>query len=167
MSKITEKMLSDLSDNSDILEYINQLESDIDKDTEIESDLDSIIRNLLSKFDNFKDFRAVRASNISAINELIRTKKEFRDSRLDRKKALLDLVMKKRATDSKNSTLLAIEDGNQMDFKTLLVHLDQMNIHPVITDKELQKAEMLIDTEKEVLSISAPKEDETEEEQEA
>lgn len=155
MTKITDSMLSNITDNDDILEYINSLEEDIEKTTEVEKKLDIIIDNILDKFDNFKDIRSVRASNISAINELIRTKKDIQDSKISGKKSLLDMVMKKRIADAKNITSAEINDNKQyFDFKSLLIHLDSLNIHPIIDSNVLNKAEELIDTQDDYLSLT-------------
>lgn len=159
MKKITEAMLSDIENQKDIQEYINSLEEEIEQTEEVEKKLDVILSNILAKFDDFKDFRSIRASNMSAINELIRTKKDFKDTKLKAKKDLLDVVMKKRNTDAKNKTMLAVDgEETKMDYQTLLIHLDKLNIHPVISQEEIKEAEYLIDSQVEQLAISDGKE---------
>lgn len=150
--KITEKILSDLSDNSELLDYINSLESSIEEYTDEEKKIDTILENILSKFDNFKDIRSLRASNISAITELIKTKHNMRESKIDKKKALLDLVMKKRNNDARNSTTLAINQDTKIDIGSLLIKLDELNIHPIIDKKLLEESGSLIETEIESLN---------------
>ena len=66
------------------------------------------------------------------------------------------MVMKKRDNDSRNKTMLAMSDketDRPLDFKTLLIHLDNMNIHPVLDKEMLIEAESLIDRTGEVLDF--------------
>ena len=158
MKKVTAKMLDHLDDEA-ILEYINSLEDSIEESTDTERKLDTILENILQKFDDFKDFRYLRASNIAAINELLKTKKSMRDDIIANKKAILDIVMKKRASDAKNKTMLKVggqdDDVPRMDFKTLLIHLDKLNIQPEVDQKALEAASSMIDTQGETLAITA------------
>ena len=151
-------MLDHLDDEA-ILEYINSLEDSIEESTDTERKLDTILENILQKFDDFKDFRYLRASNIAAINELLKTKKSMRDDIIANKKAILDIVMKKGASDAKNKTMLKVggqdDDVPRMDFKTLLIHLDKLNIQPEVGQKALEAASSMIDTQGETLAITA------------
>ena len=86
---------------------------------------------------------------------MIRTKKDIQDSKISGKKSLLDMVMKKRIADAKNITSAEINDNKQyFDFKSLLIHLDSLNIHPIIDSNVLNKAEELIDTQDDYLSLT-------------
>lgn len=157
MKKVTAQML-DHMDEEELLEYINSLEDSIEESTETERKLDLILENILRKYQDFNDIRFLRASNIEAINGLIKTKLDIHDTINSNKKAILDLVLKKRANDSKNKTMLEVgglEESKPMDFKALLVHLDQLNIQPVVDKKMLAEAEALVDTKGETLVITA------------
>lgn len=161
MKKVSKEMLSHM-DEEEILEYINSLEDAIEADTDTEKTLDEIIRNVLEQYKNFKDIRHLRALNITAVNDLIKTKADLRERVISNKKAVLDTVMKKRAMDAKNKTLVEIsgqESGisANLDLKTLLIQLDQLNIHPIVDKSMLESADSLV--AKEVESIGNKKKD--------
>jgi len=159
MKRVTKDMLNHM-DEDELLDYINSLEESIEEQTDAENKLNTVLENVLEKYDNFKDPRHLRAGNIMAVNSLIRTKKDMHDALISQKKSLLDAVMKKRDSDAKNKTMLTLgekEDAipQNMDFKTFLIHLDNLNINPVLDKDSLKRAESLIDTKKEELSIEA------------
>lgn len=157
LKRVTKEMLNHMNED-ELLEYINSLEESIEEDTATEGKLDTIIDNVLAKYDNFNDPRHLRASNIEAVNSLLRTKQDIHETRINNKKAILDVVMKKRDNDSRNKTMLAMSDketDRPLDFKTLLIHLDNMNIHPVLDKEMLIEAESLIDRTGEVLDFGS------------
>ena len=151
MKRINKAILDHLNED-ELIDYINSLEEEIEETTEAERKLDKVLDNVLEKYQYFNDVRHLRASNIMAINQLLKTKKELRDTRISNKKDLLSLIMRKRSDDSKNKALLEVGDKDQpqvLDFKTLLIQLDNFNVHPIVDKEMLEKSEMLIDANNE------------------
>jgi len=151
LKRINKAILDHLNED-ELIDYINSLEEEIEETTEAERKLDKVLDNVLEKYQYFNDVRHLRASNIMAINQLLKTKKELRDTRISNKKDLLSLIMRKRSDDSKNKALLEVGDKDQpqvLDFKTLLIQLDNFNVHPIVDKEMLEKSEMLIDANNE------------------
>lgn len=136
------------SDQEELLEYINSLEEDIEEETEAEKTLDIVIKNVLEKYDYFKDPRHLKAGNIMAVNGLLKTKKDIKDTKVSHKKDLLSTVIRKRESDARNKTMLEINDketDTPIDFRTLLLKLDTLNIHPIVTEEQIKQAKTLVE----------------------
>ena len=139
-----------INDQEALNEYIEALENDIDSTIDVDSTVDTMLKNILDNYDNFKDRRALRASNISAITELLRLKAELPQKRIQHKKTILDIMTKKEELELKRQTATAAsqlaENTNNMT-ALLLNNLDNNNIQPIILDAEISKeCSSLIDT---------------------
>lgn len=139
-----------INDQEALNEYIEALENDIDSTIDVDNTVDTMLKNILDNYDNFKDRRALRASNISAITELLRLKAELPQKRIQHKKTILDIMTKKEELELKRQTATAAsqlaENTNNMT-ALLLNNLDNNNIQPIILDAEITKeCSSLIDT---------------------
>lgn len=139
-----------INDQEALNEYIEALENDIDSTIDVDNTVDTMLKNILDNYDNFKDRRALRASNISAITELLRLKAELPQKRIQHKKTILDIMTKKEELELKRQTATAAsqlaENTNNMT-ALLLNNLDNNNIQPIILDAEISKeCSSLIDT---------------------
>ena len=75
-----------LSDDEQLSEYISSLESELENTELVDAKLDLILDNILSLYSNFTDRRALRASNISAVTEMLKLKADIPMRRIQTKK---------------------------------------------------------------------------------
>lgn len=133
----------DILENKDTLnDYIISLENDIDSTKATDEKVDEVLNNILENFDNFKDRRALRASNISAVTELLRLKAELPQKRIQHKKTILDIMAKKEELEIKKQTANAASQiaENSVNITTLLLNsLDINNVQPDVLDVEINE----------------------------
>lgn len=139
-----------LSDDEQLNEYINSLESELEKTESVDAQLDLILDNILNLYSNFADRRALRASNISAITEMLKLKSDLPIKRIQAKKMILDVLSKKKELEIKEKNS---DTNNQLVGTTanllnaIFSRLDQNNIHPEIDDNVLEcECRDIIDT---------------------
>ena len=130
-----------LSDNEQLNEYISSLEDELEKTEFVDAQLDVVLNNILNLYSNFADRRALRASNINAITEMLKLKSELPMKRIQAKKMILDILSKKKELEIKEKNS---EANNQLAGTAVGVlaavfnRLDQNNIHPEIDDNVLE-----------------------------
>jgi len=152
-----------LSDDDQLNEYINSLENELEKTESIDAQLDLILDNILNLYSNFADRRALRASNISAITEMLKLKSDLPIKRIQAKKMILDVLSKKKELEIKEKNS---DTNNQLVGTTanllnaIFSRLDQNNIHPKIDDNILDcECSDIIDTPKSLSDTNNLKDD--------
>jgi len=130
-----------LSDDEQLSEYISSLESELENTELVDAKLDLILDNILSLYSNFTDRRALRASNISAVTEMLKLKADIPMRRIQTKKMILDMLAKKRELEIKERSVSASDQlvGTTSDLlRAIFNRLDQSNIHPIIDTSVLE-----------------------------
>ena len=97
-----------LSDNEQLDEYISSLEDELEKTEFVDAQLDVVLNNILNLYSNFADRRALRASNINAITEMLKLKSELPMKRIQAKKMILDILSKKKELEIKEKIVKQI-----------------------------------------------------------
>jgi len=148
-----------LKDEEQLNKYIDSLEEELEKTESVDQQVDLILNNILNLFSNFNDRRALRASNIEAITNMLRLKSELPLKRIQTKKAILDILTKKKELEIKEKSCdasyqLAGTAGNLL--LAVFNKLDQNNIHPEIDDHTLEaECHDIIDTQQDVAAITS------------
>jgi len=128
-----------LNDDEALLEYIQNLENDVNASSDVDAKIDIILNNILNLYSNFNDRRALKASNIEAITNLLKLKSELPAKRIQTKKMILDIMTKKRELEikAKNAeTTLQVNESASELLKALFFKLDQKGIHPEVLDDD-------------------------------
>lgn len=146
-------------------EYILSLEDDIAKSEVVDDKVNELLDNLLYMFNDFKDKRALRASNIEAITNLLKLKADLPMQRVKIKKTALDILTKKKELEIKDKAATAIGNVAMSSgelLRSIYLKLDQYSIHPEIANNEILEAECseIIEKPKELVAISESSEKE-------
>jgi small-conductance mechanosensitive channel len=138
-----------IKDDEQLTSYIESLEEELKKTENIDEQVDMILSNILKLFNNFNDRRALRASNIDAIANLIKLKSEIPMKRIQTKKIILDMLTKKKELEIKeknaNATSNLANTTSDM-LKAIYQQLDNNNIHPIIEATLEETCKDIIDT---------------------
>ncbi|HCF37569.1 MAG TPA: hypothetical protein DER56_00600 [Thermosipho africanus] len=138
-----------IKDDEQLTSYIESLEEELKKTENIDEQVDMILSNILKLFNNFNDRRALRASNIDAITNLIKLKSEIPMKRIQTKKIILDMLTKKKELEIKeksaNATSNLANTTSDM-LKAIYQQLDNNNIHPIIEATLEETCKDIIDT---------------------
>lgn len=123
----------ELTDDAKIEKYITNIEEDIELNQVREKKIEVMLENLLDKFKDFKDIRALRASNIDAMTKLLSLYTELPIKRAQLRKLIVDVLIKKKQvgieankSDKKSYTTI-------MDF---LNALDEKNVFPIYSNND-------------------------------
>lgn len=166
-------MIKILSDDDQLREYIASLEDDIEKTELVDTKLDMVLDNILKMFDNFKDRRALKSTNIEAITNMLKLKSDLPMKRIQTKKMIMELMTKKNELELRKRTADATSQlaGGTVDIlRAIYMQLDQKQIHPKIVEADVlqleckdiidvvaveKKEEVVIDEDPEVTDIVA------------
>ena len=129
-----------LENDEELYKYIEDLENEIDSTANVDSTVDTILSNILRNYDNFSDRRALRASNITAVTELLKLKSDLPTKRVQLKKTILDMLSKKTELEIKRDTAKSTDklaESTTSLARLLFNSLDNNNIQPIVVDAEL------------------------------
>lgn len=129
-----------LENDEELYKYIEDLENEIDSTANVDSTVDMILSNILRNYDNFSDRRALRASNITAVTELLKLKSDLPTKRVQLKKTILDMLSKKTELEIKRDTVKSTDklaESTTSLARLLFNSLDNNNIQPIVVDAEL------------------------------
>lgn len=129
-----------LENDEELYKYIEDLENEIDSTANVDSTVDTILSNILRNYDNFSDRRALRASNITAVTELLKLKSDLPTKRVQLKKTILDMLSKKTELEIKRDTVKSTDklaESTTSLARLLFNSLDNNNIQPIVVDAEL------------------------------
>lgn len=154
-----------LSDDEQLDKYIRSLEEELAKTESVDDQVELILNNILNLYSNFTDRRALRASNISAVTEMLKLKSELPMRRIQTKKMILDILSKKRELEIREKGIDANSAlaGTASDLlRAIYARLDQRNIHPEI-DADILEYECndIIDSPKSLNDVSKDPESES------
>ena len=160
MMTMRKKSIVDIfKDEEQLSEYILSLEDDIAKSEVVDDKVNELLDNLLYMFNDFNDKRALRASNIEAITNLLKLKADLPMQRVKIKKTALDILTKKKELEIKDKAAtavgnIAMSSGELL--RSIYLKLDQYSIHPEIANNEILEAECceIIEKPKELVAIS-------------
>jgi len=156
MRKLSQKLLDEKEANEELITYVQSLEEELEATGDEEQRLDTIIDVILKKYKNFEDIRSLRASNITAVTELLRLKKDIKEIKIKTKKDLLAMILKKKESDQKNKAIAELgSKGPSIDIKAVLIHLDKIGVHPILDQSVILEAEKLIDNNAEQYQLEA------------
>lgn len=144
-----------LNDNDALNEYISDLEHDIDNTETVDNQLDTILNNILTNYDYFKDRRSLRASNFEALGTLLRLKAELPQKRIQSKRQLLDILTKKeelaiKKQEADASSTIANSTGSIIN--AIFNNFDINGINPKLVDADVldDECEAILDKSEEV-----------------
>lgn len=153
-----------LEDDEKLKAYVETLEKDLASCEDLDEKVDLVLNNILANFNDFKDRKSLRASNIDAITNLLKFKSELPMKRIQTKKIILDILSRKKELEIKAKTADANAQlsGSAADILNAIFYkMDLENIHPNIDDNLMEHEEY-----KEIIDIVSVETIESEKEEE-